>query len=107
MKPPPVSRRDRNSEASTGGCRFQIFPRDASGALVAGTVHEDEQSAVDAACAQTNAGEYLEVFVCELAGESAPRIIAYVVAGDDETSSPSRRRRGGPLPGKGRAIRPH
>ena len=70
MKPPPV---------------YQIFPRDASGALVAGSVHEDEQSAVDAALLATNAGEYLEVFVCDIADERAPRIVAYVVAGDDET----------------------
>jgi hypothetical protein len=68
MKPPPV---------------FQTFPRDAKGAFVAGSVHEDEQSAVDAACAVTNAGEYLEVFVFDVADESAPRIVAYVVAGDE------------------------
>jgi len=67
----------------------QIFPRDASGALVAGSVHEDEQSAVDAALAATNAGEYLEAFVCDIADESEPKIVAYVVA-DESWDEPTR-----------------
>jgi hypothetical protein len=58
---------------------------------VAGSVHEDEQSAVDAALLATNAGQCLEVFVFDIADESAPRIVAYVVADeswDEPTTKP-------------------